>query len=268
MKSLERIFHFQDRRIRTVIQDGEPWFVAADVCGVLGLDTSLAVNGRKRNFEDSGGIEQDEKGTAIVSTLGGNQTMLIVSEAGLYSLILKSRCPAARAFRRWITHEVIPVINREGMYTLPEISCKKGQLLQFSRRDLLNLAIEAEEECEELRGVVVELAPKAEFYDRVADTTNSFSLGETAKMLETCGYGRNNLIKFLREQGILMSDNVAKQRYIDRGYFHIVQTDYHAPDGTLRVKAVTRVYEKGVEYIKHLLDDYVMNFMEDQLSQR
>ena len=88
----------------------------------------------------------------------------------------------------------------------------------------------------------------SEFYDRVADTTYSFSLGETAKMLEIPSFGRNNLIKFLREEGILMADNVAKQRYVDRGYFRIVQTDYNVPDGTPRVKAVTRVYEKGGLY--------------------
>ena len=106
------------------------------------------------------------------------------------------------------------------------------------------------------------MLPKVEFYDRVADATDSFSLGETAKMLEIPGFGRNNLIRFLRSQGVLMADNVAKQRYIERGYFRVVQRDYCAPDGTLRVKAVTRVYEKGVDYIRHLLEDHLMQYME------
>ncbi len=77
--------------------------------------------------------------------------MLVVSEPGLYSLVLGSRRPEARQFRRWITHEVIPVLRSGGSYSLP-VPSATGQLIQFSRRDLLNLAVEAETECEELRG--------------------------------------------------------------------------------------------------------------------
>ena len=170
--------------------------------------------------------------------------------------MVRSRRFEAKTFRRGVTHEVIPAIRRTGAYQSSDFSPTPGKLLQFSRRDLLQLAVEAENECEELRGVVTDLLPKAEFYDRVADATDSFSLGETAKMLEIPGFGRNNLIRFLRSQGVLMADNVAKQRYIERGYFRVVQRDYSAPDGTLRVKAVTRVYEKGVDYIRHLLEDH------------
>ena len=246
-KSLERIFQFQNKQVRTVQVDGEPWFVAADVCRVLGLgNPSQAVSY----------LDEDERCLISNEAWRTNGAMAAVNEPGLYSLVLKSRRPEAKSFRRWITHEVIPVIRRTGGYQMAETS-QSGKLLQFSRRDLLNLAVEAENECEELRGVVADLLPKAEFYDRVADTGASFSLGETAKMLEIPCFGRNNLIRFLRAKGILMADNVAKQRYIERGYFHIVQRDYFAPDGTPRVKAVTRVYEKGVDYIRRLLDDFV-----------
>ena len=108
------------------------------------------------------------------------------------------------------------------------------------------------------------MRPKADFYDRVTDTTVSFSLGETAKLLAIPGLGRNTLLQFLRDEGILMANNVAKQRYIDRGYFHVVQRDYYGPDGTLRIKAATRVYEKGIEFIRRRLDDYLKQFMERQ----
>ena len=190
--------------------------------------------------------------------------MLIVSEAGLYSLVLKSRKPEAKAFRRWITHEVIPALRQSGGCSLPKTVGKTGALLQFSRRDLLSLAIDAENECQQLRGQVAELAPKAEFFDRVADTTSTFSLGEVAKMMDVPGCGRNNLVKFLREDGVLMANNVAKQRYVDRGYFQIVQADYFAPDGSPRVKAVTRVKEKGVDFIRRRLEAFLMEYMERQ----
>ena len=109
----------------------------------------------------------------------------------------------------------------------------------------------AEAECEKLR-------PKAEYFDRVADTRDSFSLGETAKLLEIAGFGRNNLIKFLRATGVLMEGNIAKQRYVDRGYFHVVLHEYSAADGELRVQAVTRVYAKGIDYIRRRLFDFLI----------
>ena len=252
MKSLE-LFHFKGRQVRTIQLDSEPWFVAADVCDVLGLSNpSQALSY----------LDRDERRLITNEAWRTNGNMAIVSEPGLYSLVLRSRRPEAKGFRRWIAHEVIPALRQTGGYLMPAVSASTvgpSNLLQFSRRDLLNLALEAEAECEELR-------PKAAFFDRVADSSDSFSLAETAKMLETEGYGRNNLIKFLRREGILMASNVAKQRYIDRGYFHIVQSEYLAPDGTPRVKAVTRVYEKGVNFIRHRLDNFLLQYMERQNS--
>ena len=252
MKSLD-LFHFKGRQVRTIQLDGEPWFVAADVCDVLGLNNpSQALSY----------LDRDERRLITNEAWRTNGSMAVVSEPGLYSLVLRSRRPEAKGFRRWIAHEVIPALRQTGGYLMPAVSASTvgpSNLLRFSRRDLLNLALEAEAECEELR-------PKAAFFDRVADSSDSFSLAETAKMLETEGYGRNNLIKFLRREGILMASNVAKQRYIDRGYFHIVQSEYLAPDGTPRVKAVTRVYEKGVNFIRHRLDNFLLQYMERQNS--
>ena len=246
--SLERIFHYQDRAVRTLMMGGEPWFVAKDVCAALGIVNSRAA---------LDGLEEDEiASVGIADTSSSSRrtiTVQIVSEPGLYSLVLKSRRPEAREFRRWITHEVIPVLRRTGGYQLGDDISTTGKLLPFSLRDLLQLAAGVESECEALRQENAALRPKAEFYERVADTSACFSLGETAKMLEVPGFGRNNLIRFLRSEGILMTNNVAKQKFINRGYFRIVQTDFFAADGTLRVKAVTRVYEKGVDYIRHLL---------------
>ena len=96
-----------------IVQDekGEPWFVAVDVCKCLGLGnprSSLAL------------LDMDEKGVQTVDTPGGNQEMTTVSEAGLYSLILRSRKPEARDFKRWVTHEVLPAIRRHGGYLTPD----------------------------------------------------------------------------------------------------------------------------------------------------
>ena len=96
--------------IRTAIIDGEPWFVAADVCRALEIKNSRDVVAR---------LDEDEKGVVLIDTLGGKQEMTTVSESGLYSLVLGSRKPEARAFKRWITHEVIPSIRKTGAYGKP-----------------------------------------------------------------------------------------------------------------------------------------------------
>ena len=107
MNQLQIFSHEQFGQVRTVILNGEIWFVAADVCRALELsDTHKAVDR----------LDDDEKGTNSIPTLGGPQDMLTVNEPGLYALILGSRKPEARAFKRWITHEVLPQIRRTGAY--------------------------------------------------------------------------------------------------------------------------------------------------------
>ena len=245
--ALERVFNYQNRRLRTVQRGGEYWFVVQDVCSALEVGNTRDAISRL--------VADDVDLIELVDSLGRRQEMRIINEAGLYTLVLGSRKPEAKAFGHWITHEVLPALRRSGVYRMAgaQEGEENGGLLPLSRRQLLNLALEAETECEGLRQENAELRPKAEFYDAVADSEDSFSLGETAKMIGLSGYGRNNLIRFLRERGILMADNVAKQRYVERGYFRIVQSDYYAADGSLHVKAVTRVYEKGIEFIRRQL---------------
>ena len=106
-------------KIRAIERNGEPWFVAADVCRALDLcDTSKALDR----------LDDDEKGTSLIRTLGGEQKMNIVNEPGLYTLVLGSRKPEAKAFKRWITHEVIPSIRKHGAYLSPEIMDKLDAL--------------------------------------------------------------------------------------------------------------------------------------------
>ncbi len=246
--ALERVFNYQNRRLRTVLNDGQYWFVVQDVCSALDVNNTRDAISRL--------VPDDVDLIELVDSLGRRQEMRIINEAGLYTLVLGSRKPEAKAFGHWITHEVLPALRRSGVYRMEGAKAgeEKGGMLALNRRQLLNLALEAETECEGLRQENAAMRPKAEFYDAVADSENSFSLGETAKMIGLSGFGRNNLIRFLRAQGILMADNVAKQRYVERGYFRIVQSDYYAADGSMRVKAVTRVYEKGVEFIRrHLI---------------
>jgi len=112
-------------KMRVINKNGNPWFVANDVCSILDIDTSTSVNGRYRKDKDGnsykdGGLDDDEKDTDIVSTHGGDQEMIIISEPGLYSLILKSRKPEAKEYKRWVTHVVLPTIRKTGGFVADE----------------------------------------------------------------------------------------------------------------------------------------------------
>ena len=129
------IFRYDGADVRMIERDGEPWWVVADICRVLGIG--------KAN-DAARGLDDDERGTDTIRTPSGEQSMLVCSEAGLYSLILRSRKPEAREFKRWITHEVLPRIRRAGEY-------RTAPAVEVSRRDLALAVLAAEDEADRQR---------------------------------------------------------------------------------------------------------------------
>ncbi|AHL70842.1 prophage antirepressor [Bacillus pumilus] len=121
MNQLQQIFNYQDQEIRTVIQDGQPWFVAKDLCEVLEI---------KNNRDALSRLDEDEKGVVLTDTLGGSQELAAVNEPGLYALILSSRKPEAKQFKRWITHDVIPTIRQTGQYGGPKALTEREQRIE------------------------------------------------------------------------------------------------------------------------------------------
>ncbi|MBE3586533.1 MAG: Bro-N domain-containing protein [Thermoanaerobacter sp.] len=109
MNTLPQVFSYREKQVRVIVKDGEPWFIAKDVCEILDIANSRDAIAR---------LDGDEKGVAITDTPGGPQEMQIVNEPGLYSLIFTSRKPEAKAFKRWVTHEVLPTIRKTGKYDL------------------------------------------------------------------------------------------------------------------------------------------------------
>ena len=261
---VEHQFTYQDKPLRMLQDTCETWFVAADICTALGLpQVSRAVRR----------IDPAYRKLMKVSLLGQPKrrvAMNVVSPAGLEQLALLADRQPARSLRRWLRREVAPVQSwcEDDSYAaagLPEPEAlataanggDDSALPPFSRRDLLRLAVEAEDECGELRRENAVLAAKADAYDRLTDSKDTFSLGEAAKLLGVPQQGRNNLIKFLRRDGVLMEGNLPLQRYIDCGYFSVVQQDYFGPDGTPHVRPVTRVHAGGVEFIRQRMENYI-----------
>lgn len=229
-----QIFNNEDfGEVRTVVIEGRPWFVAKDITECLGYQ-----NGRDALYKH---VDEEDKGVAKCDTLGGAQDLSVINESGLYSLILSSKLPEARKFKHWVTSEVLPTIRKTGGYKLPQ---------SFS--EALQLAADQAERIETLKKRNEELLPKAEFFDAVTDSKTAISIGETAKVLDA-GIGQNKLFAFLRDNNILKSDNTPYQRYIDMGYFRVVEQKYEV-NGEIRISIKTLVFQKGIDFIRRLLN--------------
>ena len=228
---LQRVFNYQGSQVRTATIDGQPWFVAADVCAILDLVNPSQALAR---------LDDDEKGVISTDTPGGVQSMATVSEPGLYALILGSRKPEARAFKRWVTHDVLPSIRQTGSYIA-------GQIMpQFYIPQTLPEALRLAADLAEQNA---RLLPKAEMHDMFLSADNVQPMGVVAK---TLGTGRNRLFDFLREHGILMAGNVPRQEYIERGYFRVKEKPVAMGASTVN-KPQTFVTAKGVDWIGRML---------------
>lgn len=226
-------------------ENDEPWFVAKDVCAALGLGNSRQALAR---------LDDDEKGVISTDTPGGEQQMQAVNEPGLYVLVLSSRKPEARAFKRWVTHEVLPALRRDGGYMVaradetPEETMARALLLAqgtMERQKRRIAGLEAENE---------EMRPKALLADAVAASDGTCLIGEFAKMLRQNGVdvGRNRLFAMLREDGYLgkvgQNRNVPTQRSMELGLFRIKETAITHSDGHVTINRTPKVTGKGQRY--------------------
>lgn len=183
--------------VRSILIDSDPWFVAADVCKALELEKTNRALSR---------LDDDEKGAHSVSTPGGRQRMSIISESGLYSLILGSRKPEARAFKRWITHEVIPSIRKHGAYMTDSLLNALEAHPEAVPEYLNRLRSENARNRELTRRLRLAL-PKAEYYDAFVDPADCTNIRTTAKEL---GVPEKQFTRYLEEKKYLFRDKNRK----------------------------------------------------------
>ena len=228
--------------ILTVEHDGDVWFIARDVCRALEIANSRDAIAR---------LDEDEKNTVVLTDGNrGNPNMAIINESGLYSLVLSSRKPEAKAFKRWITHEVLPSIRKHGMYAVEELlNSPDLAIATFMRLK------EEQEKRKALECDVERMKPKEIFADSVAGSKHSILIGELAKILTSNGFktGQNRLFVILREDGFLIkrkgSDfNMPSQKSMELGLMEIKETAINNPDGSIRVSKTTKVTGKGQIY--------------------
>lgn len=241
-------FDFRGAALRTLTDEaGEPWFVAKDVCDILELgNTTNALRA----------LDEDEKTnfTNCNVAQNGGRAPLIISEPGLYKLIMRSRKPEAKEFQRWVTHEVLPQIRKTGGY-IPTSESDSDEDIMARAVLVAQKTIERKnQQIAEQQTRIVELEPKARFADAVAASDGTCLVGELAKMLRQNGMdiGQNRLFRLLQADGYLgksgSNRNVPTQRAMDLGLFRIKETTVTHADGHTTVSRTPKVTGKGQRY--------------------
>lgn len=232
--------------IRTLADEAnEPLFCAADVCKALGYANPRDAISRH--------VDEGDVAKRDTPTTSGVQTMTFVNESGLYSLIFGSKLDSAKAFKRWVTSEVLPTIRKHGVYATPQTidnlladpdnAIKVFQTLKEERQ--LRQIAEAK---------IKEDAPKVLFADAVVGSKSTCLIGELAKIISQNGYpiGQNRLFQWMRDNGYLGKHgeryNIPNQQYVEMGLFELKKGVRSGNDGVMKVTMTTKVTGKGQAY--------------------
>lgn len=237
-----QLFNFENHEVRSLLLNNEPWFVGKDVADVLGYSNS------RKAMADHVDDEDKEVLTSRNVTLENipNRGITVVNESGLYSLILSSKLPSAKKFKRWVTSEVLPALRKTGQYQVKELS--GSELMAKALIEAQNVLAAKDKQIEEMK-------PKALFADAVATSHTSILVGELAKILKQNGIdmGQKRLFAWLREKGYLIKRqgtdyNMPTQKAMDLGLFEIKEGSYVNGSGVNITTKTPKVTGKGQQY--------------------
>ncbi len=236
--------------VRTIVKDGEPWFVGKDVAEILGYkETAKAIRTH---------ICAEDKGVSVLDTPGGQQKITLINESGLYSLILGSKLPKAKTFKRWVTSEVLPIIRKTGGYVanddmfintyLPNADAQTRELFRLNLSTIRQLNNKIEQD-----------KPLVDFASHIQTSEDCISMNDMAKLATKNGIkiGRTRLFNFLREKKVLGCrdghKNMPYQRYIDtQPWFQLKESSY-IQNGEVRIGLTPMVTPKGQSGIIRML---------------
>lgn len=247
MNELQIFNNSEFGEIRTIEREDGIWFVGKDVAAALGYKDT--VNALKSHVDT-----EDKAGWQITTQFGEKETT-IINESGLYSLVLSSKLPGAKQFKRWITSEVIPSIHKHGAYMTPETLEK----VLLSPDTLMQLAQNLKDEQEKRKALehkVEKDKPKVLFADAVSVSSSAILIGDLAKILHQNGVemGANRLFQWLRENGYLIKQkgsgyNMPTQKAMELGLFKIKETCVTHSDGHTSINRTPKVTGKGQVYL-------------------
>ena len=223
--------------VRTIVINGEPWFVGKDVAEVLGY-----VFPRRALYNH---VDEEDKTTVLIQHPGSNykSKTMFINESGLYSLILSSKLPQAKEFKRWVTSEVLPQIRKTGGY-IPLNGCEAGA-------DIMARALMIAQRTIEQKDALLEMQkPEVRFAEAVTGSDDSILIGELAKLITQNGYeiGRTRLFDWLRRNGYLFKNSTEPiQKWVEKGLFETKVSIIHTHHGEHEV-LTTKVTGKGQRY--------------------
>ena len=242
--SIQQFESEQFGTIRTTTIDGEPWFVASDIAKALGYRDAERLTRR---------LDEDEKDTRSVGTLGGNQKMTVINEPGLYNAILGSKIEGAKAFKRWVTHEVLPSIRKYGAYITPQTM---ADMMADPRNiaKVFNALADEQQKVQALTEDNARMLPKAMAYDAIIDTDGTSTVTEVARYLAQMDKRMTvkRLFALLRSDHLICKcDRAPTKLAIKRGLAKQIMTV--RKDGT-RNEPYARLTTKGIDYcIEHYI---------------
>ena len=235
-----QLFNFENNEVRSLLINSEPWFVGKDVAEILGY--------KKPENAIANHVDEDDKTTTLIQGTGSNykSKTMIINESGLYSLVLSSKLPSAKKFKRWVTSEVLPALRKKGQYQLKELS--GSELMAKALIEAQSVLAAKDKQIEEMK-------PKAIFADAVATSHTSILVGELAKILKQNGIemGQKRLFAWLRENGYLIKRqgtdyNMPTQKAMDLGLFEIKEGSYINGAGANITTKTPKVTGKGQQY--------------------
>lgn len=206
----------------------EPLFLARDVAEWIEYDLS-SIN----KLMDM--VDEEEKLNGTMFLSGQNRLVWFLTEDGLYEVLMQSRKPIAKAFKREVK-KILKDLRLYGQYKVPR-----------TYAEALRIAADQQAQLELQK-------PKVDFFDQVASSKDAIEMGDVAKVLNIPGIGRNKLFEILRNKKILQNNNVPYQKYCDVGYFRVIEQKYTKPDGSVNINIKTLVYQKGLVYIRKVLE--------------
>lgn len=251
MNDLQIFKSEQFGEIRTVEIDGEPWFVGKDIASNLGYRDT--VNALKSHVDS-----EDKAGWQITTQFGDKETT-IINESGLYSLVLSSKLPTAKEFKRWVTSEVIPSIRKHGGYIHGQEAMTDAELMAKALLVANRQIEERQKRIDALEEKAKLDAPKILFASAVETAKTSILVGDLAKILKQNGVdiGQNRLFQWMRDNGWLIKDrrsdyNSPTQKGMNMGLFEVKEGTVINPDGSVRVTKTTKVTGKGQLYFTNI----------------
>jgi len=250
---MNEIFNFHGQEVRTVTVDNEPWFVANDVANVLGYANQR--DALSKHVDDEDKITLTSQNATLENI--PNRGLSAINESGLYSLILSSKLPQAKDFKRWVTSEVLPTIRKHGMYAVddlldnPDMAIAAFQRLKEERQ----LRLQAQEEVAQKNQIIQELQPKATYYDLILQTKDMLT---TTQIAQDYGMSANKFNQILKQVGIQRKVNgqwILYTKYQGKGYIASRTFDYVGKDNKVHSKITTVWTQLGRRFLYEKLKD-------------